>query len=255
MEIQPIYAVPALKVNNSLVIADLHIGIEYHLMKKGFNITSRTKDMLDCIIESGKDCNHLIILGDVKDSVPGSSKQEYKEIPDFFERLLEKFAIVDIVRGNHDTNLEEFLPSGVKIRPASGMVSDNIGYIHGHMWPSESVMGSEILIMAHNHPAVMFKDGIGKQMTEPCWIKGNFIQNNKKFDPCPESFIVMPAFNRMLGGSPMNIFDEKFLGPVMNSGILDLDNSHIYLLDGVDLGKRPNIMVKGKEYKDHKTYK
>ena len=255
MEIQPIYAVPALKVNDSLVIADLHIGIESHLMKKGFHITSRTKDMLDCIIESGKDCNRLIILGDVKDSVPGSSKQEYKEIPDFFERLLEKFDIIDIVRGNHDTNIEEFLPSEVKVRPASGMTLDNIGYIHGHMWPSESVMGSKVLIMAHNHPAVMFKDGIGKQMTEPCWIRGNFIQNNEKFDPCPESFIVIPAFNKMLGGSPMNVFDEKFLGPMMNSGILDLDNSHIYLLDGVDLGKRSNIMVKGKEYKDHETYK
>ena len=252
MDVQPIYSVPALRVNDSLVVADLHIGIESHLMKKGFHVTSRTKDMLDCIIESGKDCNRLIILGDVKDSVPGSSKQEYREIPDFFEALLERFDIIDVVRGNHDTNIEEFLPSRVKIRPASGMVLDDVGYIHGHTWPSETVMGSKILIMAHNHPSVMFKDGIGKQMTEPCWVRGNFIQDTGRPGPCPASFIIIPAFNRILGGSPVNTLDEKFLGPVMNSGILDLPNSHIYLLDGVNLGKRSNLMIEGRRYKDDK---
>lgn len=250
MDIQPIYSVPALRVNDSLVIADLHIGIESHLMKKGFHVVSRTKDMLDCIIESGKDCNRLIVLGDVKDSVPGSSKQEYREIPDFFESLLERFDIVDVVRGNHDTNIEEFLPSRVKMRPASGMVLDGVGYIHGHTWPSEIVMRSKMLVMAHNHPSVMFKDGIGRQMTEPCWVKGDFIPDNDRFDPCPESFIIMPAFNRILGGSPVNVIDERFLGPMMNSGTLDLPNSRIYLLDGVNLGRRSDLMIKGRRYRD-----
>ena len=76
-EIQPIYGIPALRVDSNLVIADLHIGVESHLMSKGFHLTSRTQDMFDTITEASEGCNRLIVLGDVKNSVPGSSKQEY----------------------------------------------------------------------------------------------------------------------------------------------------------------------------------
>ena len=164
-DIQPIYGIPALKVNDIMVISDLHIGVESHLLKKGFNLTSKTKDMLNCILENSDDCDHLIVLGDVKDSVPGSSKQEYREIPDFFEQLRERFSNIDIVRGNHDTNIEDFIPSGIRIRPSSGMRIDDVGFIHGHTWPNEDVMRSDTLIMAHEHPAVMFKDGVGNGET------------------------------------------------------------------------------------------
>ena len=49
-DIQPIYGIPALKVNDIMVISDLHIGVESHLLKKGFNLTSKTKDMLKKVI-------------------------------------------------------------------------------------------------------------------------------------------------------------------------------------------------------------
>jgi putative SbcD/Mre11-related phosphoesterase len=244
MDIQPIPDVPALTVGNTLVISDLHIGIETHLMKKGFHIVSRTEEMYDTIERISGDCNRLIVLGDVKDAVPGSSKQEYREIPDFFERLYEKFDIVDVVRGNHDTNIEEFLPPKVRIRPASGMVLDGVGYIHGHTWPSKDVMCCDTLVMAHNHPAVLFRDGVGKQMTEPCWLRGDFVSGNEEYETFPKHFIIVPAFNRMLGGSPVNVIGGKFLGPMMNSGMLDIDDAHAYLLDGIDLGKVSDIMVR-----------
>ena len=243
MDIQPIYGIPALRVNDTFVISDLHIGVETHLMKKGFHIASRTEDMYDCIMENSEGCDHLIVLGDVKDAVPGSSKQEYREIPYFFERLKERFDNIDLVRGNHDTNIEEFLPEGIRVRPSTGMVIDDVGYIHGHTWPSEAVMRCRTLIMAHEHPAVMFRDGVGKQTTEPCWMRGRFISGCDRYEVFPESFIVIPAFNRMLGGSPMNVVNGTFLGPLMNNEFLDLDNAHMYLLDGIDLGKRSDIMV------------
>lgn len=244
VDIQPIPNIPALKVGSSLVIADMHIGLESHLMSKGFHILSRTDDMLRTIRDVSLDCNNLIILGDVKHTVPGSSKQEYREIPDFFESLLEIFTTVNVVRGNHDTNIEDFLPARVKIKPASGMVLDDVGFIHGHTWPSEEVMGAETLVVAHNHPAVMFKDGIGKRTTEPCWVRGKFISGCNRYEHSPSSFIMVPAFNRMLGGSPVNIIDGKFLGPVLSSDMLNMGDAHVYLLDGIDLGKRSDIMLK-----------
>ena len=205
--------------------------------------------MRQAILDSAdEDINKLIVLGDVKDSVPGSTKQEYAEIPDFFESLFERFDTIDVVRGNHDTMIEEFLPPRVRIRPATGMKFDDLGLIHGHTWPSQDVMDCETLILGHNHPAVMFRDGVGRQMTEPCWFRGNFAkEENDKYQKLPKNFIVIPAFNRMLGGSPINVIGEDLLGPVLNSDLLDLDNGSIYLLDGICLGKRSGNMLKGKE--------
>jgi hypothetical protein len=51
----------------------------------------------------------------------------------------------------------------------------------------------------------------------------------------------------MLGGSPVNVIGEDLLGPILNSDMLDLDNAGLYLLDGIDLGKRSNNMIKGRE--------
>ena len=248
-EIQPIYGIPALMVGCTLVIGDLHIGVESHLRKKGFHLVSHTRDMIDAILEAaGDDANRLVVIGDVKDSVPGSTKQEYAEIPDFFEELSERFDIIDVVRGNHDTGIEEFLPSRVNIRPATGMKIDDVGLIHGHTWPSPEVMDCETLVMAHNHPSVMFRDGVGRQMTEPCWVKGEFKEaSSDRFLSLPKRFIVVPAFNRMLGGSPVNTIGDELLGPLLNSDLLDMDNAHLYLLDGIDLGRRADLMIQGRD--------
>ncbi len=243
-DIQPIYGIPALRVNDIMVIADLHIGVETHLLRKGFNLTSRTDTMLDCILDNSDGCDHLIVLGDVKDSVPGSSKQEYREIPSFFERLRERFDNVEIVRGNHDTNIEDFLPLGIRIRPSTGFKIDDVGFIHGHTWPKDDVMDCDTLIMAHEHPAVMFRDGIGNQTTEPCWVRGKFRSGGDRYEKYPQSFIIVPSFNRMLGGSPMNVLNGNFLGPLINDTFLDLDDARMFLLDGIDLGRRKDIMVK-----------
>ena len=120
MRTRPVYNAPALRVDDTLVIADLHIGVETDLMAKGFHLRSRTNEMFDSILEISDNCNHLVILGDVKDAVPNSSRQECREIPDFFKKLLEFFDDINVVKGNHDVNIEKFLPEKVTIKPASG---------------------------------------------------------------------------------------------------------------------------------------
>lgn len=242
--IQPMHNMALLRVDNMAVISDLHIGVETHLAKKGFHLQPRTWEMYDMLMSIDDDVSRLIVIGDVKDSVPGSSRQEFREIPEFFERLLERFDIIDVVRGNHDTNIEDFLPSRVRIDPASGLLVGNVGFVHGHTWPSDKVMRCETLVMGHNHPTVMFVDDIGRTFTEPCWVRGTFTGPFDKFQEVPKEFVMMPSFNRMLGGSPINVEGEKFLGPIMNSPAVDIDSSRIYLLDGIDLGTRASLMVK-----------
>lgn len=244
MSVQPVYGETALMAGDALVIGDLHIGLESHLRRKGFNIVSRTEDMLERIEAAAEDADRLIVLGDVKDSVPGSTKQEYTEIPVFFDSLCDLFDKVYVVRGNHDTEIEEFLPGRVVIAPAAGMVLDGTGFVHGHTWPSAEVMACRTLVMAHDHPSVMFRDGVGRRTTEPCWLRGRFKEAcSERYPVLPQELIVVPAFNRMLGGSPVNVSGEELLGPVLNSGLVDLDDARIYLLDGVDLGRRADLMV------------
>lgn len=248
MNLQPVPGIPALIADDSLVITDLHIGVESHLRSKGFHLESRTDAMFDSIIEAAGDtAGRLIVLGDIKDSVPGSTKQEYREIPAFFDRLLEHFDSVDVIRGNHDTEIEEFLPGKVDIRPAGGWKLFDTGFVHGHTWPAPDVMNCKTLLMGHNHPSMMFVDGVKRRTSEPCWLRGSFKDvPNDRYEKLPESFIVVPAFNRMLGGSPVNVIGEQLLGPILNSDLIDADNARIFLLDGVCLGKRADLMVEGR---------
>ena len=251
MNIQPIHDVPALRIDDTIVIGDMHIGVESHLGRKGFHLPSRTAVMRDVLLGI-RDANRLVVLGDVKDSVPGSSKQEYREIPDLFQAMLEHFDIVDVVVGNHDTQIEEFLPKHVNIHPAAGMKLGDVGLVHGHTWPSTDVMSSKTLIMAHNHPTVMFKDGIGKRTTEPCWFRAKFTDAESNYLERPDELIMIPAFNRLLGGSPVNVVGEGFLGPLMNSGMVDIDEAQIFLLDGISLGRRRDMMVSGRDRSKYK---
>ena len=246
MNIQPVHGHPALRVDNAIIVADLHIGVESHLGRKGFHLPSRTTIMRDDLLSISDDATRLIVLGDVKDSVPGSTKQEYREIPDFFRAMVERFDVVDVVIGNHDTQIDEFLPKHVNVHSASGLRTGDVGLIHGHTWPSPEVMASKILVTAHNHPNVMFVDGVGKRTTEPCWFRAPFIGTPDNYLRCPEEMIMMPSFNRLLGGSPVNVEGEKFLGPLMNSSSIDIDGAQIFLLDGICLGKRKDLLVKGK---------
>ena len=251
MDIQPIHGVPALRIDDTLVVGDLHIGVEAHLGAKGIHLTSRTNDMLDAILDVHEGISHILLLGDLKDSVPGSTRQDYREIPKFCDRLLETFDSVSLIRGNHDTSIEEFVPGSVRIFPSTGTTMGDVGLVHGHTWPSDEVMSKKILITGHEHPTVLFRDSVGAHLSEPCWLRGRFREPGEKcrYKTLPESFIVVPAFNRLLGGSPVNETDTPMLSPVLNSDLVDLDDSRIYLLDGICLGRRADLMVKYRQFR------
>ncbi|MCL2785978.1 MAG: metallophosphoesterase [Methanomassiliicoccaceae archaeon] len=248
-DIQPVHGHPALRIDGTIVVADLHIGVESHLGSKGFHLPSRTMMMRDDLLSISGDASRLIVLGDVKDSVPGSTKQEFQEIPEFFQAMLEHFETVDVVIGNHDTQIDDFLPKHVNIRPAAGFKIGDVGLVHGHTWPSADVMTSKVLVTAHNHPTVMFSDGLGKRTTEPCWFRAAFRDVVGDYAEHPEEMIMMPSFNRLLGGSPVNVKEERFLGPLMTADVIDIDEAKVFLLDGIFLGKRKDILVDGK-YKE-----
>ena len=258
-EITPILDEPALKVMNkelSLVVADIHLGIEWDLYRSGINIPSRMNDRLDRILSyiQVNSPDRLILLGDVKHNVPQVSWQEKSEIPHFLETLSE-YAHVDIFPGNHDGGIELLFDreKDIKVHSARGTVLDGVGYFHGHTWPAPELLGASHVIAGHNHPTVRFTDTFGYSIVEPAWVKtklkfevmkahfGNLDFESSQQWADPELFI-MPAFNELCGGLPFNeSVQEDLLGPVFVSGGVELDNAEIYLLDGTRLGLIKNI--------------
>jgi len=261
---------PALMVENGekvMMAADLHLGMEYDLAKQGISIPyqwSRMLDELMALLEEHRP-DRLVLLGDVKHGVPATSFQERREIPGFFETLLETVDKIDVTRGNHDANIQQFLPKDVSLHSSKGIMLGEgfrVAALHGHAWPPPEVMAADCVIMAHNHPTVLLNTPLGIKVSQRAWIRGRcdkaslakvFLeQDNVKVgdDPAGEftdrygvkpgspEIIIMPMFNDLLGGLPVNAESPKsLLGPLFRTDAVDMDGFDVYLLDGTYVGK------------------
>jgi putative SbcD/Mre11-related phosphoesterase len=248
MRAQPLPGRPALSVRLGelqwLCVGDLHIGLESEMRGKGVHMPSQTERMISDLEGMSHGHDGIIVLGDVKHRVPGTSRQESAELPQFFMRLLRAYGRVEVVRGNHDTDIAQLLPEGVAVHPPSGMHRDEVGFVHGHTWPGNDVMACPLLVMGHNHPAVIFEDGLGNNMSEKCWMRCRFRPADGRYLTLPEEAVIVPPFNRNLGGSPVNLERPRMLGPLFRNDMVDLDDADLYLMDGVYLGKVRDLRVR-----------
>ena len=243
---------PALFITDMrmLVIADLHLGLEHQLYKSGIIIhpqSEKFQKIIDELIKMTK-AKTLVILGDIKHEVPGISHREEKEIPKLFNHLIEKIKII-CCKGNHDTYLEEILPKEVKIYSSRGFKLGKYGFFHGHAWPSKKLLQCYYLFMSHIHPAIEFRDKLGYRAIEPIWVRGKLNQElvKKKYEikKCGKlETIILPVFNRLLGGVALNTTAKKeLIGPLLANRIFDLESSEAYLLDGTFLGAIENLRI------------
>ncbi|HIH44299.1 MAG TPA: phosphoesterase, partial [Candidatus Methanoperedenaceae archaeon] len=162
--ITPIVNEPALVSRDRikvLSVADVHLGIEWELRMGGISIPSQAdahKRRLRELIKKERP-DAIVLLGDVKHNVPYTSRQEWREVPEFLGALGE-LADVHIVPGNHDGDLERLIGGvhNVSMHPMGGFVLDGVGYVHGHAWPSAELYSAGCIVMSHNHPAVRFTD-------------------------------------------------------------------------------------------------
>jgi len=241
-ELKPISNEPALFINKKiLVVADLHIGIESELREQGINTASQTQTMTNRLIALFKKYKpkEIILLGDIKHNIPSSTIQERKDVRNFLETI-QTHGIIHIIPGNHDGNLQKISPLDIIIHPSDGFVLENLGFVHGHRWPSKEIMRCDQIIIAHTHPTIMLTDRLGHKNFEPCWIKGNFLDSKLKekyLGSASPKILIMPAFNPLCGGIAAN--QEGITGPI--GKIIDMENAEVYLLDGSALGKVKDI--------------
>jgi putative SbcD/Mre11-related phosphoesterase len=271
--ITPLLPYPAAIVKTqktrTLAITDLHIGWELALLQKGIHVPTQTSKLLNNLkaLVSKYKPESLLILGDVKHTVATAEMSEWRDVPDFFNELRKKVTKIDILRGNHDGNLNALLPENVTLLPATGTTLGDVGFFHGHQWPSPALLGCKTLVMGHVHPVIAFRDLAGFRMARQVWVKatcdGSLLARvllrkyNVKIEKSPEETLrmhfntkpkteqlfIMPSFNEFLGGRPLNESwmtrtgkAETVVGPVLRSEAVDFDGAETYLLDGTFLG-------------------
>jgi len=268
-EIRIIPNIPALQIQlkneKILCIADLHLGFEKEIEKSGIKIPSQTQNILNSIQQLIKNLtpSRLIILGDIKHEIATIRYQETTSIYDFLSTLSQEVQ-VEIIPGNHDGQLKAITPPQIKIHSPRGIIikedKKTIGLIHGHAWPDVKLLGSHYLIMAHTHPLIQLTTGTGFKITLPIWLKAIWDRNcvakaylkyrkiKATRDPIQQlkklfgvripatKIVIMPAYNKMLGGIPVNT-TQQLLGPLFKANCIKSSNTEIYLLDGTYLGK------------------
>jgi hypothetical protein len=256
-----------------LVIADLHVGWEIALAEQGIHVPSQTpriKEKLLKLVDLYKPTS-LLFLGDIKHTIARAELGEWRDIPDLFEALCQKVNDVKVVLGNHDGNLEPLLPSAVKLVDSTGIALFDAGFFHGNAWPAPEILQCHSLVIGHVHPTVAFRDPLGFRITAQVWVRAPINQKqlaktflngmgyklktgenpfkllrrdfNTKFRA--SEFYIMPYFNEFLGGRPINRSGGRYakggksieyLGPILRSGGVDIENAETYLLDGTFLG-------------------
>jgi hypothetical protein len=272
-QIKPIQPYPALILQNkhdrALVVADLHLGWERLLSKRGIHVppqTPKIKDTLLRLIEESKP-TQVTFLGDIKDAIAKVEMEEWRDIPEFFEDIQKIVPNLQVVLGNHDGNLEPLLPENVKIFPPTGVSFGDVGLFHGHAWPTPQLLECRSLISGHVHPIVLIRDPMGFRMTKQVLVKapcngmqlaksllnhlgakknGNTIstvlKEQYKVKVKVSQLFIMPSFNQFLGGRPINEKKrekkkrEAFIGPILRSGCVNMDEAELYLLDGTFMG-------------------
>ena len=234
-KLQPVPGIPALRIMGStVVVADLHVGLEGEMADRGVDVARAERQMLQELASLASLEQRLIILGDLRHRIGYTRKST---LPEFMSTLLDYFETVDIVPGNHDSLISRAMPHRIRVHSMGGFAEEGMGFIHGHAWPSAAVMSAGTLLMGHLHPAVAFRDSLGNLYIEKCWLRAPFRKRDPtgRYSSLPAEVVVLPAFNPLLTGTPVNRGSGD-MGPVFSEGLVLKNRGRIYLLDGTYLG-------------------
>ena len=230
---------------STLLISDLHLGLEKEMAKKGFSLPAYSIKMVGRIRDLAERyrATSLAVLGDVKHTVGKVEDIDWGVVPWFFDTMLDLFEAVEVVPGNHDGNIRTVLPPRVKLHPSQGTVigqgRGRVGLAHGHAWPSEEAIATKSLVIGHSHFTYEMKDALGSRTRESVWVSATYdvpqLMEGAGYHSRVKGkgkLTVMPPFNRMVGGQPINRSKSFQFGPVLSSRSVSLEEADIFLMDG-----------------------
>lgn len=195
-----------LLVDETLIIADLHLGYEQALNKDGIMVPRfQYKKILERLQEimHRKTIINVVVNGDLKHEFGRITKQEWSEALNFILFLKENFHDVILLKGNHD-NFTRFIAKKTGLDVYDHYTIGNFIMMHGDKIPAELPWKDEsTIIIGHEHPCIGIRNGERLEKIK-CFLKGSYKEKN---------LIVMPSFNFVTEGS--DILHEKPLSPFM----------------------------------------
>jgi hypothetical protein len=211
-EIEFIEGAPALRIENALVVSDLHLGFEGIMADRGiflpkvqYKIMMRQLEQL-----STKKVSTLLIDGDIKHEFSETSYHEFKEVRDLIIWAKEEFERVVLIKGNHDNHIARVtMRYGIELYDE--FVLGKFKFVHGHK--PFSLLKDGVTIMGHEHPSIALFDDIGVKEKVKAFLYG-LIEG--------EGLIVMPAMSYFAYGTDVNIIPrEELLSPILKSRGVD----------------------------------
>lgn len=201
---------------DSLVISDLHLGMESLMAESGTLMPKfQLKEMkaeLEKLVNNAHP-ERLIVCGDIKHEFSGATRDERKEVEALIDFLSDHLKQIILVKGNHDNYLIYAVDKYDNVLLEEQFIIDNYCFMHGDKVDKDiDKKGVDYLIIGHEHPALTLKDKIGVREKLPCFLYGR-MKNNIKI-------VVMPAFSRFASGSHVNRINKKeLLSPILKEQV------------------------------------
>ncbi|PSN84441.1 hypothetical protein B9Q13_03490 [Candidatus Marsarchaeota G2 archaeon ECH_B_SAG-G16] len=208
----------------TLLISELHLGfgLKYSAIFAD-TIFNDCLKRLDTIIKTHK-IEYLIVGGDVKEKIGKPSKKEGEYLQMFEKFLLERSISAVIVKGNHDGLIENYVNFKITEFFTLNDGEANFCIFHGHKVPPVELQSFDHLLMAHIHPSVRI-DG-SKSFV---WVFLKKVDGSR-----PKSVIIMPPFNKFVGGGNPKILQSKVFSKILGGKSW---KGHLVSVDGVYLGE------------------
>lgn len=202
----------ALKIEDTLVISDLHFGYETSLNNQGLMIPQyqfdKLVDSLE-VIQNKANAEKIILNGDIKHNFGSISKQEWKEVLSFIDYLSDIYVDITVIKGNHD-NFTQYILNKRDLMLKDEVLLENYLITHGHIIPKEIPKSVDTIVIGHEHPCIGIRNQERVEKVKT-FLKGKWKNYN---------LIVTPSFTPISSGS--DILHEKTISPFIED-VLDFE--------------------------------
>jgi len=207
----------ALLIEDTMIIADLHLGYEQYLNREGFMLPSfqfeKILDRIDRIRESSG-AENIIINGDLKHEFGRVTYQENRELKRLLDHLEENFNNIILIKGNHDPIIP-YISQLKNFKILESLKFQDHLITHGHFIPER--IETRTIIIGHEHPCIGLRSGERIEKVK-CYLIGPFRG---------EKLVVMPSFNFVTEGS--DILHEAIISPFLKES--ELSKFRVYAVE------------------------
>ncbi|MEI9942878.1 MAG: ligase-associated DNA damage response endonuclease PdeM [Chitinophagaceae bacterium] len=192
---------------NTLIVADVHVGKTGHFRKSGINVPQSVyKDDLHRLLAQILffKAERLIIVGDLTHSAANLEMDLFRKWRKDFSSLK-----VDLVKGNHDILDNKWYEQADINVYNDPLVIEQFMFMHDIKQSKKNIDTDKFIFSGHIHPVVVMR-GKGKQtLSFPCFYFS-------------KGYSVLPAFSRFTGGYRVQAQEGDVVFALVEKEILKL---------------------------------